>query len=97
MLTDMDGGSLTITDEDQFGRDVATTEGVVVFENDLFQLIQYRATTAEVCSRPLLSFRRVSTNSTFSICSRIIRSFGLPWTRTDRIPCILAQSGRNLR
>lgn len=56
MLTDMDRGSLTITDETAFevGRDVATTEGAVVFENDLFQLIQYRATTAEVCSRPLL-------------------------------------------
>ena len=47
-----------MTDEGAFevGRDVAATPGKVVFENRLFQLIQYTATTAEVFATPLLIF-----------------------------------------
>ncbi|MFC4706827.1 class I poly(R)-hydroxyalkanoic acid synthase [Paraburkholderia caffeinitolerans] len=48
--------SISITDETAFevGRNVAVSEGAVVFENDLFQLIQYAPLTAQVAKRPLL-------------------------------------------
>jgi polyhydroxyalkanoate synthase len=36
------------------GKNVATTEGKVVFENRLFQLIQYTPLTKTVHQRPLL-------------------------------------------
>jgi polyhydroxyalkanoate synthase len=38
----------------EVGRNLATTPGKVVFENDLMQLIQYQATTPEVLKVPLL-------------------------------------------
>ena len=51
-------GQLTIsmTDREAFelGRDVATTEGKVVFQNDMMQLIQYSPTTETVQRQPLL-------------------------------------------
>ncbi|MEN9538937.1 MAG: poly-beta-hydroxybutyrate polymerase, partial [Pseudomonadota bacterium] len=44
LLADMRQGHVSMTDESQFevGRNVATTEGAVVFENELFQLIEYK-------------------------------------------------------
>ena len=56
LMSDLARGSLTITDESAFevGKDVATSKGAVVFENDLFQLIQYSPATEQVAVRPLL-------------------------------------------
>jgi len=56
LLSDLQKGRISMTDEEAFevGRNVATSEGAVVFENTLFQLIQYKARTPQVGSRPLL-------------------------------------------
>ncbi len=56
LLDDVRKGHVSQTDESVFevGRNVATTAGEVVFENDLFQLIEYRPLTAKVHERPML-------------------------------------------
>jgi polyhydroxyalkanoate synthase len=56
LWNDVQQGHLSQTDERVFeiGRNVATTAGSVVFENDLFQLIEYKPTTDLVYERPLL-------------------------------------------
>jgi len=56
LWNDVQQGRLSQTDERVFevGRNVATTPGSVVFENELFQLIEYKATTSTVHERPLL-------------------------------------------
>ncbi len=56
LLHDMKQGHVSMTDESAFevGRNVATSEGQVVFENDLFQLIEYKPLTAKVYERPFL-------------------------------------------
>jgi polyhydroxyalkanoate synthase len=53
---DVQRGHVSQTDESVFevGRNVATTAGAVVYENELFQLIEYNATTAKVYERPML-------------------------------------------
>jgi polyhydroxyalkanoate synthase len=53
---DVQQGHLSQTDESAFevGRNVATTEGSVVFENEFFQLLEYKPLTAQVYERPLL-------------------------------------------
>lgn len=58
MLDDLKRGQLTMTDESAFevGRNVAVTPGKVVYENRLFQLIQYSPTTETVYDIPLLIF-----------------------------------------
>ena len=56
LLEDLQKGHVSQTDESVFevGRNVATTEGSVVFENDFFQLIEYKPLTAKVHERPFL-------------------------------------------
>jgi polyhydroxyalkanoate synthase subunit PhaC len=49
-------GHISMTDESAFvvGKNIAVTSGSVVFENDIFQLLQYAPQTAQVHLRPLL-------------------------------------------
>ena len=56
LLGDVHKGRISQTDEAAFevGRNLGVTPGAVVFENELIQLIQYRAATAEVAKRPLV-------------------------------------------
>ncbi|MET3123487.1 polyhydroxyalkanoate synthase [Oxalobacteraceae bacterium GrIS 2.11] len=56
MLTDMQKGRISQTDESAFevGVNVATSEGQVVFENQMLQLIQYKPLTTSLYQRPLL-------------------------------------------
>jgi polyhydroxyalkanoate synthase len=56
LLKDIQQGHVSQTDESVFevGRNVATTEGTVVFENELFQLIEYKPFTAKVHEKPML-------------------------------------------
>jgi polyhydroxyalkanoate synthase len=53
---DVQQGHVSQTDESVFevGRNVATSEGSIVFENELFQLIEYKPLTAKVYERPML-------------------------------------------
>jgi len=53
---DTQRGHLSQTDESAFevGRNVATTSGAVIFENEFFQLLEYTPLTAKVHERPIL-------------------------------------------
>lgn len=56
LLADMRKGRISQSDESAFevGRNLAITEGAVVFENPLFQLLQYKPQTGTVFQKPLL-------------------------------------------
>jgi polyhydroxyalkanoate synthase subunit PhaC len=56
LLHDMQQGHVSMTDESLFevGKNVATSEGKVVFENEYFQLLEYKPLTAKVYERPFL-------------------------------------------
>lgn len=56
LLHDLKQGHMSQTDESVFevGRNVATSEGSVVYENEYFQLIEYKPLTEKVHERPLL-------------------------------------------
>ncbi len=53
---DIQQGHVSQTDESVFdvGHNVATSEGAVVFENELFQLLEYKPLTPKVHQRPML-------------------------------------------
>ena len=53
---DMEKGHISMTDEAAFriGENIVLSAGSVVFENEIFQLIQYAPLTAQVHMRPLL-------------------------------------------
>ncbi|HHV49805.1 MAG TPA: class I poly(R)-hydroxyalkanoic acid synthase [Rhodocyclaceae bacterium] len=60
LLQDMEAGDgqlrirMTDTNAFEMGKNVATTPGKVIFQNDLFQLIQYDPKTPEQFKKPLL-------------------------------------------
>jgi polyhydroxyalkanoate synthase len=58
LIEDTHKGRISTTDESRFevGRNLAVTEGAVVLENELIQLIQYRPLTETVFERPLVMF-----------------------------------------
>jgi len=56
LIGDLDKGRISMTDDSAFevGRNLATTPGAVVFENEVMQLIQYSPLTETVAKRPFL-------------------------------------------
>jgi polyhydroxyalkanoate synthase len=56
LLHDLHQGHVSMTDDSVFevGKNVATTEGAVVFENAYFQLIEYKPLTETVFEKPFL-------------------------------------------
>lgn len=58
LLDDLHAGRMRMTDETAFevGRNVAITPGKVVFQNRLFQLVQYAPVTPTVFETPLVIF-----------------------------------------
>lgn len=56
LLGDLDKGRISMTDDAAFevGRNLAITPGAVVYENELFQLLQYAPLTDSVAQRPFL-------------------------------------------
>jgi len=56
LLQDYNKGHMSMTDESLFtvGKNIATTEGAVVFENDYIQLNEYKPLTEKVYEKPFL-------------------------------------------
>jgi len=60
LLTDLEKGkgdlriSMTDTDAFELGKNVAISEGKVIYQNDMMQLLQYAPSTEKVAKRPLL-------------------------------------------
>jgi polyhydroxyalkanoate synthase subunit PhaC len=56
LLADMEKGRISMTDEEAFevGRNIGVSQGEVVFQTPLIQLIQYQPLTNTVYERPLL-------------------------------------------
>jgi polyhydroxyalkanoate synthase len=56
LMQDMEKGQISITDESAFtlGENLATTEGSVVFQNKLIQLVHFKPLTEKVNEHPIL-------------------------------------------
>ena len=56
LIADLEKAKITQTDESAYevGRNIATTTGTVVYENELMQLIQYTPITKNIFEKPLL-------------------------------------------
>ncbi|MDR2165758.1 MAG: class I poly(R)-hydroxyalkanoic acid synthase [Zoogloeaceae bacterium] len=56
LIKDLEKGRISMTDESVFevGRNLATTPGDIVYENELIQLVQYHPLTEKVARRPIL-------------------------------------------
>ena len=56
LMQDLEKGRISMTDESAFelGKNLATTPGSVVFQNELFQLIHFKPMTEKVNDRPVL-------------------------------------------
>lgn len=56
LLNDIMQGAISTTDREQFevGKNLATTTGKVIFQNDIIELIQYEPTTPKVFAKPIL-------------------------------------------
>ncbi len=56
LIKDFEKGRISMTDDTAFevGKNLATTAGAVVFENELIQLVQYSPLTETVAKRPLV-------------------------------------------
>lgn len=56
LLGDIEKGRISMTDESAFelGKNLAMTEGAVVYENNMFQLIQYKPAGEQVFEKPTL-------------------------------------------
>ncbi len=56
LMCDIEKGRISMTDETAFtlGKNIATSKGAIVYENELFQLIHYKPKKAQVYSRPML-------------------------------------------
>jgi polyhydroxyalkanoate synthase subunit PhaC len=58
LIEDVHRGRISTTDESVFevGKNLAVTQGAVIFENELIQLIQYKPLTSTAFKRPLVMF-----------------------------------------
>lgn len=56
LVGDMEKGRISMTDETAFelGKNIAVTEGAVIYQSELMQVIQYKPTTEKVNERPLV-------------------------------------------
>ncbi|ALG66669.1 PHA/PHB synthase family protein [Beggiatoa leptomitoformis] len=56
LLGDLEKGRISMTDESAFklGKNIAVTQGAVVYESDIMQVVQYKPTTETVLDKPIV-------------------------------------------